>query len=75
MIKYIFPQRLSVLAQVDLKMISLHKKLLLNLSAETIMYISNKLMVNTGNTFRNCLKGKLNRGMRLIKSLGSQTEA
>ena len=57
MIKYmIFLYRLSVLAQVALEIIALDKTMLLNLSAETVVYISSKLMVNMGNTFRNCLK-------------------
>ena len=55
MIKYtIFPQRLSVIAQVALEMISLDKTMLLNLSAKTMVYISSKLMVNMGITFRKC---------------------
>ena len=49
MTKYtIFQQRLSVLAQVAPEMISLDKTMLLNLSAETIVYVSSKLMVNMG---------------------------
>ena len=49
-------------------MISKDKTILLHLSAETIVYISNKLMV-MGDTFRKYLK----RGGELIKSLGLQT--
>ena len=48
-------------------MISIDKTILLNLSFETIVHISSKLMVNMSNTFKKCLK----RGR--IKSLGSQT--
>ena len=57
MIKYmIFPWILSALAQVVLETISIDKTILLNLSAETIVYMSNTLMGNLGNAFRNCLK-------------------
>ena len=53
------------------EIISLDKTMLLNLSAETIVYISSKLMVDMGDTFRKCLKGGgTNRGRGLTKSLG-----
>ena len=50
-----------MLPQVAREMISIDNTILLNLSAEAIVYISNKLMVNLGNTFRNCRKRELNR--------------
>ena len=53
----IFPKKLSVLAQVAHEMIYIDKTILLNPSAETTVYISSKLMVNLGNTFRNVLRG------------------
>ena len=57
MINYmIFPQKLIVLSQVTIEIISIDKTVLLNLSVEIIVYISSKLIVNMDNTFRKCLK-------------------
>ena len=58
----IFPLKLRVLAQVTLEMISKDKTIPLELNAETIVYISNKLMVNLSNTFRKCPKRRANSG-------------